>query len=104
MLRRGGGKSAADPQVLTLTASSWLHVSDQRDDFFGKALHLLELRTALEEQQAHAGVLELANAVRHLLGSSDETGTQAAVGHGVVLQRHALLELRIGEPVLIVVI
>ena len=37
-------------------------------------------------------------------GRADQSGAQAAVRHRVVLERHALLELRVGDPLLVVVV
>src|SRR6185437_7480853 len=76
----------------------------QRHDLGGEALHLLELRTALEEQEPDAGFLELVHALGHLLGSADEAGAKATIRNGVVLERNLLLELRVRDPVLIVVV
>src|SRR5919205_1400436 len=74
------------------------------DDLRGEALHLFELRAALEQEQLDARVLELFDARRDLLGRPHEAGAQAAVRDRVVFERHALLQLRAREPLLVVVV
>ena len=56
----------------------------------------------MEEDEVGAGLFELVEAFRDLFSGADEAGAKAAVGDGVVFERDALLELRSGEPLLVV--
>ena len=75
----------------------------QWHDLLGKPLHLLELRAALQQQQAHTGCFELTHAIGDLLRCADKACTKPAVGDRVVLQRQMLIELRVGDSVLVVI-
>src|SRR5262245_59825211 len=68
------------------------------DDIAREPLHLLELRTELEQQQLHAGALELGDPRRDLLRRTDQPRAQAAVRDRVVLELHALLQLGAVQP------
>src|SRR5881396_505553 len=46
---------------------------DERDDLLGESLHLLELRTELQQQEVHAPLLERTNAIGDLLRCSRES-------------------------------
>ena len=56
----------------------------------------------MEEDEVCAGLFELMEALGDLFGGADEAGAKAAVGDGVVFEGDALLELRAGEPLLVV--
>src|SRR6266545_1350898 len=71
------------------------------DHLRGEALHLLGLRAELQQQEVDARGRELLDPLAHLLGCADEPGAQPPVGDRVLLQGHAPLELRSGEPLLV---
>ena len=56
----------------------------------------------MEEDEVCAGLFELMEALGDLFDAADEAGAKAAVGDGVVFEGDALLELRAGEPLLVV--
>ena len=56
----------------------------------------------MEEDEVGAGLFEFVEAFGDLFGSANEAGAKAAVGDGVVFEGDALLELRAGEPLLVV--
>src|SRR5437879_9418784 len=62
----------------------------------------LRAAAELEQQQVDPGPLELLDAPRDLLGRPHQAGLEPAVRDRVVLQADALLELRVGDPFLIV--
>src|SRR5665647_1187661 len=74
----------------------------QRHYLLRKALHLLELRAALQQQQVHTHRLEVAHAFRHLLRRAHEPRAEPAIRDRVVLETDLLLELRIRDPVTVV--
>src|SRR2546421_519482 len=74
------------------------------DDRLGEALHLFELRAALEQEQPDARGLELGDPLGHAFGRAYQAGAQAAVRDRVVFERDALFELRVGEPLLVVAV
>src|SRR5260370_42174495 len=75
---------------------------DGGNDLLGESLHLLRLGRELEESQVRAGALEGVEPLGDFLRSSDEARAKAAVGDRVVLEADALLELRAGEPLVVV--
>src|SRR5258708_4429167 len=86
----------------------WLNRGGQRrsltDHRFREPLHLLKLRAELQQQQIHACLFEFCDAFGDLLGSPHQARAQPAVGHRIILERNALLELRSGKPLLIVLV
>ncbi len=56
----------------------------------------------MEEDEVGAGFFELVEALGDLFGGTDEAGAEAAIRDGVVFERDALLELRAGEPLLVI--
>jgi hypothetical protein len=64
---------------------STITAAHQRHHLRGEALHLLELRAALQQQQVDADRREPADALRHLLRRADEPGPQPAVADRVVV-------------------
>jgi hypothetical protein len=70
--RRQACSAASYPawgSILSLGNRAWLRLNNG----FAETLHLFKLRTELQEQEVHAGTLELANAVLYLCWSSGET-------------------------------
>ncbi len=63
---------------------------------FGEAVHFFGLGAELQQEQVHAGALEFADAVGHLLRRADQARTQAAIRDGIFFVRYALLQLRVG--------
>src|SRR2546428_5895886 len=74
---------------------------DEREHFRGETLHLLALRTALQEQKVDPDLLEAADSLRHLVGGADKPGTEAPIRNAVVLERHLCLELRPLDEILV---
>src|SRR6266536_1717774 len=97
-----GCRPASAPGVKRPALLHGRRLVDERDNLFGKPLHLLELRAELQEQEIHARLLERANPIGDLLRCSCESRLQSAIGNRIVLQAHALLELRVGEPLFVV--
>src|SRR5580704_10589109 len=90
---RGGGRGRRDGGFLA-----------RADHGFGEALHFFQLRAELKQEQIGSGAFELANAVSNLLGGADEPGAQPAVRDGIILEGNALLELRVREPLLVIIV
>lgn len=56
----------------------------------------------MEEDEVDAGLFELVEAFRDLLGGANKTGAEAAVGNGIVFEGDTLLELGSCQPLLVV--
>src|SRR5919204_6350574 len=75
-----------------LARSRGLRPRDEREYLRGESIHLFTLRAALQEQQIDPDPLEVAHAIRDLVGGADEAGAQPAVRDAVVLERDLRLE------------
>src|SRR5438034_1627233 len=69
-------------------------VPHEREHVFRDAIHLLALRTALEQHELAARLLERPQPLGDLLGRADEARAQTAIAHAVVLEADLRLELR----------
>src|SRR5437867_13020229 len=69
----------------------------ERDDLLREPLHLLELRTELQQQQLHSRAPEFDDALRDPVGRPQEPRVEPAIRDRVVLEADALLELPVGE-------
>src|SRR5262249_43351627 len=74
------------------------------DHLARKALHLFQLRAELQQQMINPRVFELGNTFGDLLGSSHQPGAQSTIGNRVVFERDALFQLRIGQPLLVILV
>src|ERR1700674_1533079 len=72
------------------------------DDGFRKAVHLFRLRAELQQHEVNAGGFELGHPLGHLFGRADKPRTQAAIRNRIIFQRNALLQLRSGQPLLVI--
>jgi len=54
----------------------------------------------LQQDQVDAGALQAVEPLGDDLGRSDQAGAQPSVGDRVLLDRHPLLELRAGDPLM----
>src|ERR687888_152122 len=84
-----------------LARSRGLRPRDEREYLRGESIHLFTLRAALQEQQIDPDPLEVAHAIRDLVGGADKAGAQPAIRDAVVLERDLRLELRALDEVLV---
>src|ERR1041384_849347 len=75
---------------------------DERHHRLGEPLHLLELRAELEEEEIDPGVGKAVDLLGDLVRRTDEPRLEPAIRDGVVLETYALLELRVGQPFLVI--
>src|SRR5437867_10818081 len=72
----------------------------ERDDLLREPLHLLVLRTELQQQQLHSRALEFDDALRDPVGRPHEPRLEPALRYRVALEADALPALRVRVPVL----